>query len=260
MQAASFDNYAQQYDGHFTFSPIGSLQREAVYEQLIPLLNKESRVLEINCGTGYDALEISKYAKDVLATDVSAKMIEQCQARNIINDNIIFEVKAIQELNDDIKNANFIFSNFGGLNCLSPVEFKEFSKKCDALLNKDADLFFVLMGRKCLWERAYFTIKDQAAKAGRRKSKEGADTLINGAEFKTWYYSPNEIQELFNKGFKTQHISGVGLFVPPSYLNPFFANKKILLKIFSGLDKVFCKFNWTANYADHYIIHLKKIN
>ncbi|MBA3680101.1 MAG: class I SAM-dependent methyltransferase [Bacteroidetes bacterium] len=260
MQAASFDNYAQQYDEHFTFSPVGWLQRKAVYDYLLPLLNKEVSVLEINCGTGYDAFEIVKYVKEVLATDASSKMIEQCEIKNKAAKNISFKVKPIQQLQEEIKNTNFIFSNFGGLNCLSPQDLAAFSKKCNTILNKEADLFFVIMGRKCIWERLYFKIKGDPKKAIRRQSKEGIDTVINGSEFTTWYYSPKEIQDFFTSGYKTQHISGVGLFVPPSYLNPFFANKKILLKLFNGLDKVFCKFKWTANYADHYIIHLTKIN
>lgn len=260
MQAASFDNYATQYDGHFTLSPVGMLQREAVYSYLMPLLNKQQSVLEINCGTGHDALEIAKQVKEIVATDVSEKMIQQCEAKKNRINNVSFKARAIQDLDDEIEKADLIFSNFGGLNCLSPEELQEFAKKCNTLSTKDTDLLFVIMGRKCIWERSYFKIKGDRTKANRRKSKTGIDTLINGSEFKTWYYSPNEIESFFNSGFKTQRISGIGLFVPPSYLNPFFANKKILLKLFNGLDKVFCKFKWTADHADHYLIHLKKIN
>lgn len=257
MQAASFDNYATHYDEHFTFSPVGLLQREAVYSYLIPILKKQQSVLEINCGTGHDAIEIAKKVKDVVATDVSEKMIQQCEAKNGVN-NVSFKARSIQDLDEEIKNVDFIFSNFGGLNCLSPQELSEFSIKCNAL-NKQTDLFFVIMGRKCIWERFYFKIKGDRTKANRRKSNEGVSTTINESEFKTWYYSPKEMERLFNT-FKAQRISGIGLFVPPSYLNSFFANKKVLLKVVSFLDKVFCKFKWTADYADHYLIHLKKDN
>jgi SAM-dependent methyltransferase len=260
MQAASFDNYAKNYDDHFTFSPVGLMQRHAVYSLLMPFLNNKSRVLEINCGTGSDALEIGKYTLSVLATDASTKMIELCKAKNNSAANVSFNVNLIQDLNEEIKNSNFIFSNFGGLNCLSPQEFAEFAHKCKVLLNTQADLFFVIMGRKCIWERLYFKFKGDQKKANRRDSTIGVETLINGSEFKTWYYSPKEIENFFGTEFKMVHTSGVGLFVPPSYLNPFFSNKKFLLKLLNGLDKLFCKFSWTANYADHFIIHLKKIN
>lgn len=259
-QTASFDNYAQQYDGHFTYSPIGILQRQAVDDYLLPLLNGEHDVLEINCGTGYDAHKISGYVKSVLATDASLKMIEQCILRNTLTENVVFKVTRIQDLFDEIKNANFIFSNFGGLNCISPTELEDFAKRCGNLSPQKTELFFVIMGRKCIWERIYFTLKGKSERAKRRFSKDAVKANIDGSEFNTWYYSPNEILELFDKNFKVECISGVGLFVPPSYLNPFFLNKKLLLKLFNVFDKVICKFKWTANYSDHYIIHLKKIN
>jgi SAM-dependent methyltransferase len=260
MQVASFDNYAKNYDDHFTFSPVGLMQRKAVYSNLLPLLNSESNVLEINCGTGYDAIEIGKYVQHVLATDASSKMIEQCMVKSSIAANLFFKVALIQDLNEEIKRSNFIFSNFGGLNCLSPQEIAQFANKCNVLLNNHAGVFFVIMGRKCIWERMYFKLKGDPKKAKRRGSTTGVATLINGSEFKTWYYSPKEITNFFGAKFKMVHTSGVGLFVPPSYLNPFFSNKQFLLKLLHGLDKLFCKFSWTANYADHFIIHLKKIN
>ena len=262
MQVASFDSYAELYDEHFTFSPIGLLQREMVYSHLIPLLNKEKNVLELNCGTGYDAFEIAKQVNSILATDVSTKMIEQCRAKKQEEKthNIDFEKKSIQSLEPELKNKNFIFSNFGGLNCISPNDLNELSAKCNLLLEKEADLFFVIMGRKCIWERLYFTLKFRKKEANRRKLTQGVNAHNNDTEFKIWYYSPKEIQQIFGPNFKTQTLAGVGLFVPPSYLNPFFRNKKALLSLFNGLDKLFCKFKWTADHADHYIVHLKKVN
>ena len=262
MQSASFDNYAHLYDAHFTFSPVGLLQRQMVYTHLLPLLNKEKNVLELNCGTGHDAFEMAKHVKTIFAIDASSKMIAISNAKKVENkiENITFELKHTEALNEEIKKANFIFSNFGGLNCLSPHEFKLFAFKCKSLLTTNSDLFFVIMGRKCIWERVYFFIKFKFRKAFRRKQKKGVSTIIYETAFKTWYYSPQEIQDFFGAAFKTEIIAGIGFFVPPSYLNPFFANKRILLKLFNRLDKIFCKFRWTANYADHYVIHLKKLS
>ncbi len=260
MQVAFFDNYADEYDQHFTFSEVGKLQRTAVYGYLLPLLNNEKNVLEINCGTGYDAVVISKHVRTMLATDISAKMIEVAQGKKEENkcNNLDFEKLSIQELNEQLVNKNLVFSNFGGLNCLSPQDLESFSERCNRQMSKNNELLFVIMGKKCIWERLYFTLKGDLKKASRRKNKNGAHTIINNSEFNTWYYSPNQIKQLFEKDFKVKTIKGIGLFVPPSYLNPFFRNKKILLNIFDKLDKVFCNFKWTANYADHYLIHLKK--
>ena len=93
----------------------------------------------------------------------------------------------------------------------------ELSLKCNLLLDKDGELFFVIMGRKCIWERIYFTLKFRRKAANRRKSRDGVTANTNGSEFKIWYYSPGEIQNFFGPAFKAQTIAGIGLFVPPSY-------------------------------------------
>ena len=259
MQPTSFDRYADQYDADFTFSAIGLLQRNQVYNKLLPLLNKNINLLELNCGTGHDALALIGEVKTILATDASNAMIETCRfkTKNKIP-NLEFKTLAIQQIKGDLSGANFVFSNFGGLNCLAPIEFKEFAIKCKDLMPTKSDLFFVIMGRKCVWERLYFFLKLDFPKGYRRKQKNGVNTIIKDSAFKTWYYSPKEISELFAPHFQEISRGSIGLFVPPSYLNPFFKNKRILLRVFELLDHFFCKFSLLANYGDHFYIHLKK--
>lgn len=260
MQKASFDTYASSYDSHFTYSKIGKLQRDAVYAKLIPLLNKQYKVIELNCGTGFDAFCLADNVDRYFATDVSEKMIELCQTKlnqkNIPN--LQFKCISIQQINAELKSYNFVFSDFGGLNCLSPNEISEFARACFNQLPSDSELFFVIMGTKCFWERFYFLLKGKLTKAFRRSSKLGVRTNISGQEFTTWYYSPKEIKNIFRSKYNYIGKGAIGLFVPPSYLNPFFEKRIGLLNFLARLDKLFTTFKWTANYADHYYIHLKK--
>jgi SAM-dependent methyltransferase len=260
MQSASFDTYAHQYDEHFTFSPIGKAQRDIVRYNLMPLLRKDKMLLELNCGTGYDAFELRKYVKSVLATDASPAMIGECEAkfRTGAASGLHFKVMRIQDAGEQLQASNLVFSNFGGLNCLSPSEFKALGEDCRKNLKEGSDLFFVVMGKNCLWERLYFLWKLDSSNAFRRGHSGGVPTRIGPASFLTWYYSPREIGDFFGPEFKIKSCGPVGLFVPPSYLNPFFENRKRLLKLFRALDRIFCKFKWAAGYADHFYIHLKK--
>jgi hypothetical protein len=65
MQEAetAFDEYAVAYDGAFTFSSIGKLQRARVWKFLSqhcsPAIHPQ--VLELNCGTGEDAAWFGGY-------------------------------------------------------------------------------------------------------------------------------------------------------------------------------------------------------
>ncbi len=260
MHTASFDTYAHLYDVHFTLSPIGMAQRRIVHNRLLPLLNKNQAVLELNCGTGYDAFEIAKHVGSVLATDASPAMVAECEfkLRQQTSGHLGFKVMRVQEADGSLGASDFVFSNFGGLNCLSPSEMERFAHSCRQNMKPGSELFLVIMGRHCLWEKLYFLWKFDPARAFRRKKKEGTPAQIEELEVMTWYYSPNELRRLFAPGFKLKACGPVGLFVPPSYLNPFFENRRRLLKVLQGLDRIFCKFKWTADYADHFYIHLKK--
>lgn len=260
MQKASFDNYAKDYDAHFTYSKIGEIQRKIVYAKLRPLLTKQQHVVEINCGTGYDALVLAKKVESYLATDVSEQMIKIGleKLNNGKETNLQFKQCSIQELETELIVCNFLFSNFGGLNCLSPTELKAFTKKCIEKMPAGAEIFFVIMGKKCVWERIYFLMKGQYKQVFRRLSTEGVSTKINKQEFTTWYYSPKEIKTVFSPSFEFINTSATAFFVPPSYLNPFFEKKNRWLNLLARLDKIFTTFKWTANYGDHYFIHLKK--
>jgi len=259
MQQASFDHYAAGYDYHFTFSPIGLLQRKQVYKQLLPVIDKNKTLLELNCGTGHDAIALLDHVKSILATDASASMISVCEQKiKTKTTRLVFKTISIQQIENEIASAGFIFSNFGGLNCLSPLELKTFANKCSNLASEHTDLCFVVMGRKCFWERLYFISKFKFSKAFRRQQKTGLKTQIDTSELITWYYSPKDIKQLFGSAFEVRTYSPIGLFVPPSYLNAFFENKKKLLDLCATMDNVFGNFKWLANYGDHFYIHLKK--
>lgn len=54
---------------------------EATLERVISHLHAEDRMLELGCGTGATALRLAPYVSEMVATDFSAGMIEQAEAR-----------------------------------------------------------------------------------------------------------------------------------------------------------------------------------
>ncbi len=260
MQEA-FDNYAVNYDEHFTFSSIGKIQRNQVYKQLNTLINfNNNNVLEINCGTGEDAIWMVKKNAKVIATDISAGMInaalEKAVAKKIVIQFKQLDTRNISSLNAG--NFDFIFSNFGGLNCLNISDFKKFAKDCSMLQVKKSKVALVIMSKGCLWERLYYSFKGDKLNALRRTNIDGFETVINSKRFYTYYYSPNQIVDLFKEHYSVANIKSIGLFVPPSYLEHYFSKKKWLLNILNFFDSLFSVFSVFANYADHYLIILEK--
>ncbi len=261
----NFDSSANQYDSDFTHTEIGKMQRDFVYDFLNRRIftNKPLSVLEINCGTGEDALWLAKKGHSVLGSDASAKMIEVARQKSkaIINTSLHFEQAAFSDLKSKFSSQKFdlIFSNFGGLNCVDKTEFNQLMDDFYALLNPNGKLVLVIMGRKCGWERLYFLLKGNSKSAFRRMSQEAVPANIgNGIIQPTFYFSPSEIKSLAEQNFQHLNTKPIGLFIPPSYLEKFFSNKKMLLQFHFQIEKLFGQFSFLSNYADHYLIYFKK--
>lgn len=260
MLKANFDNYANEYDEHFTLSNVGKVQRFFVHRYCKTVLKENIDLYEINCGTGYDAMTFANTVNSYIATDASEEMIKVCNAKKNKTsiENLYFYQSSIQNPREEFYNSNLIYSNFGGLNCLSLDEFNDFVVKCDKL-KENTELIFVIMGNNCLWEKFYFKIKKAPLIANRRKKINGVETEINGIKFITNYYSPSQIINFLDKNFVVCNIKPIGLFVPPSYMEGYFKKHKFLLAALKFMDLLFSNFSFLSNNADHYLIHLKKI-
>src|SRR2546423_11225194 len=82
-----FDEIADVYDKDFTGSLIGNAQREQVRKHLLLLIDSSAplNILEINCGTGEDALWMSTSGNFIEATAASELMIENAKQRNNVS-------------------------------------------------------------------------------------------------------------------------------------------------------------------------------
>jgi 2-polyprenyl-3-methyl-5-hydroxy-6-metoxy-1,4-benzoquinol methylase len=256
--ATSFDKAATNYDATFTHSVIGKLQRNWVYFHVSKKLNSVKKLLEINCGTGEDAIWLAQQNIEVTATDVSKKMIEIGKSKSNTNNPNFIQVN-INAIQSQFLNEKFdlIFSNFGGLNCLSKLELTSFFNASQNLLSDKGKLALVIMPKNTLWEQLYFLLKLDFKNAFRRK-KEFAVANVDGEKVITYYYNPKDITTLSNTNFTLLEIKPIGFFVPPSYLESFFKNKPKLISFLNTLEQKITNQSWLSKYADHYLIVLEK--
>ena len=250
-----FDDIAPIYDAHFTYSEIGKKQRNLVYNHLKSLLptNKKWDILEVNGGTGEDSIWLAEKGHQVLCTDISEGMIEQARKKTT-SSNLHFEtldINTLQTKNFDTK-FDLILSNFGGLNCLSPSDLKSFINNTVSLLKKDGRLILVIMPKNCLWENLFFSLKREWKKVGRRK-KEFVLANVGKEKVKTFYYNPLNLKEETKGLFINQAIKPIGLFVPPSYLEPLFKNRSSLLNLFFKLDLFLQPISILSKYLNTFV-------
>ncbi len=261
-----FNSIAKNYDASFSETIIGKAQRQIVWDYLDKHIGiKSLHILELNCGTGIDAIHLAEKGHHVLATDVSEEMLAVVkQKANVFQ---LSTTQQVETMHWDLtkpfpaNNESFdlIFSDFGGLNCLSPAQLKNLSTQCSSLLNKNGKLILVVMGRFCYMETFYFLLKGKWRSAFRRRSKLPVNAKLDAqTTIPTWYYSPAQLKMIFNEQFKYSGKHPVGISIPPSYLEPFIKKHKKLRELLFWKDKQLRRFNFLAGIADHYLIEFKK--
>lgn len=256
---AAFDAHAPGYDSDFSETVTGRLQRNLVWNYLHNHLDVKThpRVLEINCGTGVDALWLHSKGFVVTATDLSEGMLAAAAAKT---DAVKFIRCSFLELENQFENESFdvLFSNFGGLNCTDAAGLEKLAAAADKLLRPGGRFIAVVMGNNCRWETIYFNRKGEAEKALRRASGKPVEAEINGNRFPVWYYSTPAFAACFEKSFTLKATRAIGWMLPPSYLDKAFRNKAFLLRIFYLLDRWFGKRTFAINRADHFLADLVK--
>lgn len=258
---AAFDRYAASYDEEFTFSSVGKFQRERVWRFLSKHISPGTHpeVLELNCGTGEDALWFVKNGFKITATDISNEMVQVAKQKLGNNHAAVLQAD-IAEIGEKLYNKKFdlIFSDFGGLNCLNANALKEMDSVFSRLLKPGGRLIFVVMSRNCKWEQWYFKRKNEPGKAFRRRSAEGSEAVIFDKKFSTWYYSPAEIASFFEEHFSVNKFKPVGITLPPSYLDNYFRKHPLRLRLLNVLEKGLGGLSSLSDHADHFIIDLVK--
>jgi hypothetical protein len=106
---------------------------------------------------------------------------------------------------------DFIFSNFGGLNCIPDLQ--QSTKFYPSVLNKNGRVCLVILPPICPWEiiqlfRGKFNV------AFRRFNKEGVLANVEGIKFRTYYFSASQVMKALGKNFKLLKLESLALFTP----------------------------------------------
>ena len=256
----AYDIAASSYDTGFTHTKIGAAQRNKVYRNLDFLNNFEKKIdiLELNCGTGEDAIAFAKKGHRVFATDISKKMIEVANAKNHLKA-LNFQVLDSRFLQENVIDKQFdvIFSNFGGLNCINPTELEKLFQSATKLLKPNGRLIMVFMPKHCIWEQLYFFIKGDFQKSSRRNTKEELLVHVEGLHVPTWYYNPKNIKDCMETSYEVTKLVPVGIAIPPSYLEHSVLTKFPIWPVLKHFENIL-SYGFLAKYADHFLIELTK--
>ena len=259
--AQAFNRQSGIFDELYAGNGIVNYKRERVRQHVLQYLKPGANILELNSGTGEDAIFFASQGHAVHATDISAGMQSQLKNKasgNKLSHLITNEICSYTKL-DQLDNKgpyDHIFSNFAGLNCTNQLD--KILASFPNLLKPGGTVTMVLLPGFCLWE-TLLLFKGKFKTAFRRFfSKNGRKAHLEGAYFTCWYHNPSKITRLAKPNFEVLDIEGLCTVVPPSYIEHFDIKYPY---VFSWLKKWENKLRrtwpWRA-MGDYYIISLRK--
>lgn len=255
----AFSKQAAVFDRLYGKDAIVNYKRQRVRDHVLFYLQKGSSMLELNCGSGEDALFFAGRGFTVHATDISPAMLNvlKQKANSHSFGNLTTEQCSFTELSF-LQNRgpfDYVYSNFGGLNCTA--ELHRVLSALNALVKPGGLITLVIISRLCLWE-ILLVFKGRFKTAFRRFfAGKGRKAHVEGNYFKCWYYSPSYVKKHL-KEFEPLAVEGLCTLVPPSYIESF-AEKYpgIFTSLKSGENKLKNRRPWKY-LGDYFIISLRK--
>lgn len=257
----AFNKQAPVFDDLYEGDTIIRYKRKRVRDHVLRFLKPESNILELNAGTGDDAVFFARKGHHVHATDISEKMQKMLKEKVIffdLKDKISHEICSYTNLRKLFNKGpyDFIFSNFAGLNCTDQLALV--LKSLGPLLKKDGFVTLVILPKFCLWEFSLL-FKGRIKTAFRRFSgKKGTKAHIEGEFFRCWYYNPSFVVKELGESFNLVSAEGLCTLVPPSYIEKFAEKHPAVYRFLQNReDKWKSSWPW-KNIGDYYIITLQK--
>jgi ubiquinone/menaquinone biosynthesis C-methylase UbiE len=258
---AAFSRQSGTFDAIYADNMIVRYKRERVRRHVMQFLSPGSSILELNSGTGEDALFFARKGHRVHATDLSRGMQERLKAKvtaaGMMN-NISTEICSYTNLgNLEYKGPyDLIFSNFAGLNCTERLS--DVLASLPPLLKPGGTITLVILPPFCLWE-SLLIAKGKFKTATRRWfSRRGRMAKVEGLPFRCWYYRPSVVEKAFSDQWETADLEGMCSLVPPSYIEGF-AEKRPSFYAFLKKMEEKNRRKWPWKYiGDYYIISLKR--
>ena len=252
-----FSSIYDEYEKLSQENNIDIARRNYIRDHINSFLKPNHSILELNAGSGIDAVYFAKKGNPVLATDVaigSEKHINH-KIETLGLTNLRFQKCSFTALqNIEHEKFDYIFSNFGGLNCVS--ELGSIFNQFDELLNLNGYVSLVIMPPYYPWE--IITILKGNKNAFRRFNKNGALANIKNHPIKTFYHTPNQVKKAFAKNFKHIATQNIGTFYPSAHFVSLQKHKNIISKLIQ-FDK------WINNspfmvkgVGDYFIITFQK--
>jgi ubiquinone/menaquinone biosynthesis C-methylase UbiE len=256
--AEAFSRTAEKYDAFAENHPHLTRMRNKVYDHISRHLPRGSHILELNAGTGTDAVQLARRGYFLHATEIAPGMLNRLRQKILdlnLQDRVTAEERSFLSL-DNVPGAPFdaVFSDLGGLNCvpdLSPI-----IQQLPKVLSAGSVVTWVLMPRICLWEWLE-VLRGNFRLAFRRLTQRGVRAHLEGLRFDVYYFSPQQVIDWFGEDYELLALEGLSVITPTAESKNFAKWFPRLYRALSWLDdKLSPHWPWYG-WGDFYILSLR---
>ncbi|MGH9561689.1 MAG: class I SAM-dependent methyltransferase, partial [Terracidiphilus sp.] len=148
-----------------------------------------------------------------------------------------------------------VFSNFSGLNCVEDLAGT--ARSLARLIRHRANLLLCVSTRYCLLEIAHYAVKGDLHRAFRR-CKGIAQVGLEGHSLPVHYPTLRSMRNWFAPMFRLRGVTGIGVSVPPSYLEAWMQTHPGVLRKCEAIDRLLSRWPGARVIGDHMLLHLEK--
>ncbi len=220
----AFDSASEEYDYTISHNYINTWIRKRSIGELVRIVKRNDVLLEIGCGTGAEAILISRHVAGIVATDVSERMLEilrrKVRAKRLDRKILAArarasEIGAVENLLPHGK-VRVAYSFNGALNC--EPEVSKVSEQLATIMEENGYFVCSIRNTLCLPEALSHSMVLQFDKMATRKNQPTM-VSVGGTDIPSYYYSPARFTRFFQPYFRVRRIVGLPAFLPPAYLN-----------------------------------------
>lgn len=256
---AAFDSVAADYDGPRGNNTAIQDMRAEMWRWLAASFAPGSRLIDLGCGTGLDAVHLAAQGHRVTATDWSERMIQRTRDRareaGLDIDCRALGAHELERLEGDGA-FDGAYSNLGPLNCVP--DLGAVAAQCARLIKPGGRLVFTVIGRWCPWEIAHYARQRRWARVRVRFARGIVPVGMNGRTIWTRYYTPAEFYAAFAPAFELEVQRGLCVFVPPPYLTWLNERHPRWHERLWALDRRVAGWPGLNRLGDHFLLVLKR--
>jgi ubiquinone/menaquinone biosynthesis C-methylase UbiE len=254
----AFSAQAPLFDGIQHGNPMLIWMRSVIHRHIEEYLKPGDSILDINAGTGIDAIHFAQEGHAVYAMDIAEGMVNEVKKKVSslkLEHRITVEQRSFTNAAGLApKKFDHIFSNFGGLNCVN--DLASVVEQLQAVLKPNGYVTLVVMPPVCPWEILHI-LQGKWKLATRRLHRKGITAHIEGHFFTTYYHSVNRVVKSFGNDFDVVKVRGVASFSPPPYMERFPKKLPRFYAFLQACDEKFSAYPPFNRWADQCIVTMK---